>query len=616
MCGIAGYRGSSPPTEKALQTCLKLMEKRGPDAKGIYTFSSRHSHKIRLLHSRLKIIDLDPRSNQPLRRDFWSLVFNGELFNYRELKAERQRDGNRYATEGDSEVFLDVLAQEGWRGLDRCEGMWAFALYNERTDRLLLGRDRFGEKPLYYLRDSSGFYFGSEIKFLQCLVPRKLGVNYSHLRRYLVNGYRALYKTTDTFYEGVKELPPGSVMEIDSSGQLVIHPYWTLPLAVDESLTYATAVRGVRERLLRSVEWRLRADVPTAFCLSGGVDSNALISVAKKGLKRDVHAFSIHTPDARYEETKHVQKSAKTLGVEVTHVTMRKEDFFSGLKNMVRAHDGPLATISYYTHFHLMEKIAKEGFRVAISGTGGDELFAGYYDHHLAYLFEMRQRPQARAVALSHWKSKILPHVRNKDFKDPHLFVRDPLYRDYLYAGAAEFGALLCDPWREPFREEFYSKDMLRNRMMNELFSEVVPVILHEDDHNAMAFSVENRSPFLDRNLAEFAFTIPTPFLIRKGLGKAVLRDAVKEWVPPFILANPRKVGFNFPIDSVVDRHSEETHRQVFRDRPIFSLIRRGGMERLFQKNKISSEEEKFIFRFLNSMYFLDHVLGETSCAG
>ncbi|HIO77887.1 TPA: asparagine synthase (glutamine-hydrolyzing), partial [Candidatus Poribacteria bacterium] len=293
MCGIAGYYGEFPIKVQRIQRCLKLMHRRGPDHADFFQHTNAKSRHVYLLSSRLSILDLEERSNQPFRLGSKALVYNGELYNYLELKQKLIAQNKKFLTKSDTEVLLQVLTTLGWKGLDHCEGMWAFAMYDENDGSLLLSRDRFGEKPLYVYRDQTGLYFGSEVKFIFSLLGRRLDINRNHLYRYMINGYKSLYKGSETFFHGLEELPPASVFQIDSSGGETKEHYWEPALEQDEALSYQDVLEGARRALIQSVHLRLRSDVPLAFCMSGGIDSNALIHIAKKELDYDVHAFTI-----------------------------------------------------------------------------------------------------------------------------------------------------------------------------------------------------------------------------------------------------------------------------------------------------------------------------------
>ncbi|CEF48511.1 unnamed protein product [uncultured bacterium] len=606
MCGIAGYVGSAEIPSTRRSDCLRLMRRRGPDAAAERHFVRPDGRHVHMLHSRLSIIDLDERANQPFPFASTWLILNGELYNYVELRDALRAEGHVFTTQSDTEVLAQALHAKGCAVLDRCEGMWAFAGYDERDGTMRLSRDRFGEKPLYLYRDASGLYFGSEVKFIVALLGRRLDVDVDHVYRYLVNGYKALYKTDRTFFKGLSELPPATVLVLDGEGGIEEHRYWTPTVAIDEDMSYEEAVRGARERLIRSVELRLRADVPIAFCMSGGVDSNTLISIAKNVFGYDVHGFTIANSDARYDEQELVEYAARELHIRHTSVPVQTHDFLGRLRTLVRQHDAPVYTITYYAQWLLVGLVADAGYRISVSGSAADELFSGYYDHFLAHLYEVRTRPPVHAAALAAWQEHVRPFVRNPYLSDPDLFVKHPDMRDHIYLNADDFASYLYEPWGEPFAETSYAPDLLRNRMLNELFHEGVPIILHEDDLNSMYYSVENRSPFLDRSLFDFCYRIPTQHLIRDGRAKAVLRDSMRGIVPDQILDNRRKVGFNAPIHSFLDVADPAVRAELLADSPVFEHVKRDRIEQLISKPQLPNSESKFLFNFVCTKVFLE----------
>jgi asparagine synthase (glutamine-hydrolysing) len=357
---------------------------------------------------------------------------------------------------------------------------------------------------------------------------------------------------------------------------------------------------------VRSVELRLRADVPMAFCMSGGVDSNALISIAKNVLGYDVHGFTIANSDERYEEQDMVDYAVAELDLRHTYIPVNTEAFLPKLRTLVRQHDAPVYTITYYAHWLLMNSIAEHGYRVCVSGTAADELFSGYFDHHLAYLYEVRGDSKLHEASRQAWMERVRPVVRNPYLRNPDAFLENPGLRHHIFMGAEGFAQYLVHDWAEAFEERDFADSLLRNRMLNEMFHESVPVILHEDDLNAMYYSIENRSPYLDRELFEFCYRIPSKHLIRDGLAKAVLRDAMQGIVPQRILDNPRKVGFNAPIHSFLDVHDPDVRGYLLDGGPIFDHVRREKIEALTEKDSLPNSESKFLFYFLNSKMFLE----------
>jgi asparagine synthase (glutamine-hydrolysing) len=606
MCGIAGYAGPAQIDGGRVRACLESMQHRGPDHQAACRWTTPAARRVELLHARLNIIDLSARANQPLRVGTKWIAFNGELYNYLELRAELESCGCRFESDSDTEVLLRAIEARGWDVLDRMEGMWAFAVYDEADGSLTLCRDRFGEKPLYLFRHDGGLYFGSEPKCLAALSGVRPRVNLSHLQRYMVNGYKALYKTRETFFEGIVELEPGTRLRIESDGVESLHRYWQPQLAVDDTMSYAAAVDGVRDRLIRSVQLRLRSDVPLAFCMSGGVDSNALISIAKRVFGYDVHGFTIANTDARYEEAEMVAHAVGELGIRHTSVTADRAGFLARLRTLIRHHDAPVLTISYYVHWLLMQCIAHHGYRISVSGTGADELLTGYFDHHLAYLYEIRDDADLHRQRLASWATTVKPVVRNPYLSDPDLFIANPEFRGHIFLNADQFSDYMVSGWSEPFEERRFTGRLLRDRMLNELVAESVPVILHEDDLNAMYYSIENRSPFLDRELFDFCQSIPTRHLMRDGMAKAVLRDALAGIAPQRILENPRKVGFNAPILDLLDLDDPGMRAALLDDSPIFEHVRKEKIETLLGKRSLANSESKFLFYFLNAKMFLE----------
>ena len=382
-------------SQERIDACLALMGRRGPDHREHRSFVASDGTHTVLLHSRLSIIDLDPRANQPMNFEGAWIAFNGELYNFVERRKDLEAAGVDLKTRSDTEVMIGCIRRFGWPVLDRFEGMWAFAVFDEATGELALCRDRFGEKPLYLLKKDDGIYFASEIKFIAALAGETLEVNTDHLWRFMVNGYKSLYKVRQTFFKRVEEIPAANLLKWKKGRLVSSERYWRGRYLPDDEMTFEEAVQGTKARLIRSTELRLRADVPLAFCMSGGVDSNALISIARRVFGFDVHGFTIMNTDARYEEEDMIDLAVRELGVRHTKVPIRTDCFLDGLRELISQHDAPVFTITYYAQWTLQKAIAEAGYRIAISGTAADELFSGYYDHHLAHLAEIAERLSA-----------------------------------------------------------------------------------------------------------------------------------------------------------------------------------------------------------------------------
>lgn len=583
------------------------MRHRGPDDEGLVARETSSGKNLYLLHSRLSIIDLDKRARQPFERGSDLLCYNGEVYNYRELRERLSQGGARFQTASDTEVLSELLGSQGMAAVSACEGMWAFAWFDGVEEELHLCRDRFGEKPLFIFEEQGGVYFGSEPKFIFAMLGRTLPVNYLQVKRYLVNGYKSLYKGRDTFFEGLSEVAPGSYRTFGVRTTREVR-YWEPVFDVEEaSISYGDAVSRTRDALVRSVELRLRADVPVAFLLSGGVDSNALISIAKRELGYDVHGFTIVNTDARYEERDMVETAVRELRLQYTEVPVDTSNFLDNLRCLVGEHDSPVSTITSYAESRLMQAIRGAGYKVSISGIGADELFSGYFDHHNAYLAAMKQQNLARYYeAVDEWSASVAPVVRNPFLQDPDYFAKQPKARDHIFLDSDRFAGLLLERFQEPFREEEYSKTLLRNRMANELRREVIPVLLHEGDLNSMYYSIENRSPYLDTTLFDVAQGTPTSYLIRRGRAKAILREAVRGIAPDVILDNPRKVGFNVPLSDYLNLSDSSNRDALLGDSPIFGLVRREALEKLTSPNLLPNSVSKFLFNFISAKFFLE----------
>ena len=609
MCGIAGAISKIDISSERINQTLGLMKNRGPDdsRSEVIIFNN---HKIFLLFSRLSIIDLEPRAMQPFSRGALKIITNGELYNHIELRKELNSLGHHFKTKSDTEVMLAAWEQWGESSLDRMEGMWAFALVDIDKQQITLCRDRFGEKPLYVWETSEAYYFGSEPKYLATLAGIKPNINYEQISRFLVNGYKAIYKRPQTFFQNFGEIAPSNYLTFSDNGSSSRARYWDLkyaPAHMDEK----TAVDGVRAHLKNSMKVRLRSDVPVALCLSGGVDSTILSGMAVQDFNENISTFSIIDDDERYNEKENIDAQVSFLGCTNYKIHTSQDNFWDRMSKLIAYHDKPISTLSYYLHSFMSEQISNSGCRVAISGNGADELFAGYYDHYSFWLAEMSSRSN-HSKLIADWTNSYGKYVQNPILQNPDVFLHNSAQRDHIYLSAEEFSSWLIEPFCEPFTESRYSDNILRNRMLNELKHETIPVILHEDDRNSMFYSVENRSPYLDRNLAEFLFTVPSRHLIKDGFAKYLLRSAGTGYVSETVLWDKRKKGFNAPIDSLINRKDPQTKDRLLCQSPIFDIIKKEKIERFLHQDMKDNSLSKNLFSFVSVKLFLEHHEGWT----
>ncbi len=602
MCGIAGYIGKESLGTDRINACLNTMERRGPDSQRFVQaeFGGNHSS---LLHTRLSIIDLDSRSHQPYTYDGCTLVFNGEIYNYIEIRQQLLSEGYQFQTDSDTEVLLKAYHRFGKNCVHHFEGMWAFAILDSRLNEMILSRDRFAEKPLYYLQRDSSIYFGSEIKQIEALLGNKLEPNMKQAYRFLVNGHKSLNKYGGQFYLGIEEVGFGETLTLKNDLSTAKETYWKpeyRPMKMDE----IDAVESIQSALIRSVDLRMRSDVPLAFCLSGGVDSGAMASIAVKSLNKKVQTFSIIDRDPRYDELENIQATIDDLGCDHHLIELSPEyDYLGQLEKLVEYHDAPVATISYLVHSRLIEAMSKSGYKVSISGTGADELFTGYYDHFLLQMPSLGD--DALKDRVKYWNTFPAKVVRNPHLQDPYRFINNPEFRDHIFLNNDAFAGYLKYDFKESFKEERYTDDLLRNRMLNELFHEVVRVILREDDLNAMYYSIENRSPFLDSKLFEAVYSIPSELLIQRGYNKYLLRKSLDGILNDKVRLSREKKGFNASLNSVIDFNNKIHVDYILTDSKIYDWVDKSKVERLMKETFFPNSYKKFFFNFLNLKIWL-----------
>jgi len=604
MCGIAGYYGSVPLCQTRIDTALRMAIHRGPDNQDFCQIRTRSGRHVVLLHSRLSIIDLDPRSNGPMEQGGNYFVFNGELYNYIEIRKRLKSDGTNFRTSSDTEVFFMLLCQKGIASLDEAEGMWAFGYFEKQTEQLIISRDRFGEKPLFFYRDTGGIYFASELSILFALMGWHPNINNKQIMNFLVNGYACLYKTGDGFFQGVEEVVPGTSLIVEEGGKVREERYWQLEFTPQE-MSFEDAVKGTRERVLRAVELRLRADVPIAILLSGGVDSTSVAAIAKRIFDYDIHAFSIMNEDPRYDECDIIRNSVQSLGLRHCELALNVENFLDDYHRLISHYCGPISAGSYFANWMLFRELHHHDYRACLMGIGGDEAFTGYYENHLLYLAELygtEYFDKAQALFIEHVK----PQIRNPILKDSMVFIKDPDMRDHVVYNNRQRLKMLRIDFDGTFIETQYSDNLMRNRMMNMLFHEGVRINLYEADLNAMNFSIENRVPLLDRGLFEFAYSIPNIHMMRNGFGKAVFREAMRGISPDFVLDSRDKHSLNVPFKMLIGKDSDRVHQYLLSDGPIYDLVDKSKIGNILEMPERPNSWDKFLFALLGCKLFLE----------
>ncbi len=607
MCGIAGCITEREISHSEIEKLLKLMRNRGPDS-GNYKKFNFGNKLIYLFHTRLKILDLNPRSDQPFLKNDICLIYNGEIYNYIELRKDLETKGHSFFTTSDTEVLMNAYIEYGENLENYLEGMWAFAIFDKNKNNLFLSRDRFGEKPLYYSKIENNFYFGSEIKYLQSLTNNQFEINVDTIKKFLVYGYKSIYKTQSSYYKNINHLQSSSKLFFKEDGEIVIKKYWK-PKSEKLNISIQDAIEGSKFFLESSLKKRMRSDVPIAFNLSGGVDSSSLIAIAKKKLNIDINSYSIIDEDPRYNEEKNITKNIKEFSTNHKNINLKNSFNLEILTDLIKYHDQPLCTISYAAHAMLQEQISNDGYKVSISGTAADEIYSGYYDHHLYYLHSLKKN-ENYSKSLENWEKYIKDNVRNPYLKDPYLFENEgDTFRDYIYLNSIIYKSFLKDKnFQLNLKDDNYNSfSILRNRMLNELFKETVPIILENEDLNAMKYSVENRSPFLDTELINFMNCIPFEYLIQDGYSKYILRETTRDCLNDDVRLDRTKKGFNLSVDNFLNLDEKNNIDFLLSESPIYEIVDKNLFNEYVHKEDFKkNSDKKFIFNFINTKIFME----------
>jgi asparagine synthase (glutamine-hydrolysing) len=566
MCGIYGYvssRGGIQP--EILRRMGDTLRHRGPDDEGEWLQHSE-ARAVALGHKRLSIIDLTSAAKQPISDEdgkIW-LTYNGEIYNFRELRSELAAKGHIFKSTSDGEIIVHLYEEMGAACLERLKGMFAFALWDETQQTLFLARDRIGKKPLHYAIYDGGIAFASEIKALLKHPEVVKEIDLSALNKYLTFEY---VPAPATIFKSIKKLEPGHCLSYQN-GKSKIKKYWDIPLAdypigfktEDE---YAEELRDILERAVRS---RLVADVPVGVFLSGGIDSGLVAALAAKA-DRKIECFSIGFDEPSFDESSHAKSIAKALGLNHRLKIFNTREMLDNLDELPNFLDEPLADASILPSY-LLSKVASERLKVALSGDGGDELFAGYptYQAHriITYYDLLPETLKNSVKALAAWLPVSHGNI-STDFKIKQ-FLRgagvSPEIRFFMWMGSfteSEKKGLLSSDLRAALAHENTYEDVFAyiresglNKDLERILYLSMKLYLQDDilvkvDRAAMANGLEVRCPLLDQELVEFACRLPMQYKLHGLKTKYLLKKAAAGILPDSII-NRKKKGFGIPI--------------------------------------------------------------------
>lgn len=613
MCGIAGIFNldAKPIKPELLYQMSSTLKHRGPDSQGYGFFHFPGSKfivtdkekpelpfpcSLGLGHLRLAILDLSARAAQPMSNEDGSLwlVFNGEIFNYLELRSELKAAGHQFRSQNDAEVILHAYEEWGKHCLNRFNGMWAFALLDRKKSTLLLSRDRFGIKPLYYLHTDNKFIFASEIKAILKISLEERKPNHNCLYHFLTTGLQD--DSEQTFFQNIVQLPAASCMEISSQGTK-LWQFWNIEGGGKGSVKEEHSYEEFLHLLKDSVKLRLRSDVPVGTCLSGGLDSSSIVSLATAIAQQPFHTFSAVYKDKAYDESHYMHLMVKHCHTHPHFISPKAEELFETLPTIIWHQDEPTSAPGIYSQWKVME-LARGKVKVLLDGQGGDELLAGYHSFFLPYLADYVRR----SINPKNWIDLvgIIGEIRCINTISPQSYAKLllSLISPQMVHGVERFilkkqaginpdfnNQFFAERYNPAFKSPFRSK--LNGWLLRSLTQISLPALLHYEDRNSMAFSIEARTPLLDYRLAEFLFKLPFDYKIRNGTTKYILRKAMEGLIPAEILNRKDKKGFPTPVALWFRGELKEGIRGLltsssFRERGIFDQKK---ILRLFEKH-------------------------------
>ncbi len=552
MCGIVGIfskKGISQIDVELLKKMNEIQKHRGPDDEGLY--ANKH---CTLGHRRLSIIDLSKDGHQPFSSEDgrFKLVYNGEIYNYIELRDELKQFGWQFKTKTDTEVLLKAYQQYGENCLSKFDGMFAFGIYDSQENCLFLARDRVGIKPLYYTIIDSTFYFASEIKTLRIIPSLKPSINYRSLFDYLVFNRTDIYD--ETFLSEIKRIPKGYFGTLDANG-LKLTQWWNPENYIKDINNKDSSqeiLSTIENTLISAVQLRLRSDVPVGSCLSGGLDSSILIGIlfTHNDIDENYSTFTASFPGHPVDETKFIDLLNNRYKFRNYRTFPTAENAYDNLKDFVCVNDEPTTNPSFYSQYEVMRLAKEHGITVLLDGQGGDENFAGYQYFHGFYLNGLLRKK--RFLKFGNELMQIIARKQDKSAYQTLLFQILPdskrkklLLKTVPYIHP-EFFYKYIDTSR--IYNEFFDADDLNTSLVRH-FQYKLEHLLRMEDRNSMAFSIEARVPYLDYRLVEYVLSIPEDLKIRAGDTKYLQKKAVGKYTVSEILNRKDKIGFGTPRD-------------------------------------------------------------------
>lgn len=561
MCGINGF---SWQDYSLIERMNHITKNRGPDDHGMYC-----NKLISLGHTRLSIIDLSDKGHQPMSNEdqtIW-ITYNGEIYNFQQLRKDLIEKGHEFKSNTDTEVIIHAYEEYGLDCIKQFNGMWAFCIYDTRDNTLILGRDQFGIKPLYYYIDEGKIIFSSMISAILCHNV-STSPNDHAIMEYLA--YNLEDHDTYTFFTNISKIPQDTLLIYDLTKKTYHTHKW-----------YYSAYRkdvdknAIRDHFIESVRLRTIADVPIGSCLSGGVDSSAIVCTLNKMLKESFNTYSLIAPGFSLDESRYIKEVGKNSNVQQYFTQISVKDFLNEFLDFVRAQEEPVNGMSPYAQYRVMKLANEHKAKVLLDGQGGDEIFAGYIYYFSYYFYELLV--SCKFITLG-WE--MLRYQKNfKNFYPYKMFAFLLLPDSVKYYFWKSFKKSWinhnylkekCDGEMDPR----WKRMILQDSLSLTLFSTAIPHLLRWEDKNSMRWSIESRPPFLDVNLIEAAMSLPSESKLKSGRTKVVFKEAVADILPPMIRDRKDKVGFAAPSDEffrnaeIITFCREILYSESFKNRP------------------------------------------------
>lgn len=613
MCGILGIVNNSKVDLEIsnFRSALMTMLHRGPDNQTVVAIND----KVYLGHVRLSIIDLDEKSNQPFTdvSGIFHLVYNGEIYNYLEIKKELITLGYNFRTQSDTEVLLtSYIAWE--ECVNRFNGMWAFAIFDNANGSLFCSRDRFGVKPFYYTEINGHFVFASEIKAIISLFPELRKPNYTSISSFL--HYSVGAESHETWFDGIFRLPPANNGILENNN-FTKSTYWNYPTEEKSTINDSKLTSDYIEIFKNSISLRLRSDVPVGITLSSGVDSNSILFASPEESRNTIQAFSVSVNSDDYSkselknfktnnlknEAQIAKEMAKSANVDFVEINFNYEHYTQKLSHLIYHMECGHHSFSVMPYYNLMEGIKGKSV-VLLEGQGSDELLAGYYGimgpvYVLDQLKKFKFKSATRALRELNENYMVWGSLLRL-FKALKVKFASTIYNSLFLGISTLINDKLNSP-KFPAKQRNNKNSLLKNITI-EQHKELLVDFLHYGDTLSMANSLESRLPFMDYRLVEYVFKLPSELLIQNGMGKYFHRNAMKNIVPDEILNEKIKLGFNTPMSVIFKATTEESPLHILLSQRSLDrgLFKEEGIKKLYNQLDKSHNHIQLMYRALS----------------